>query len=95
MSEQVWLFPAIHGAIATLRGHAAAIHGQTEELSGAVGTGISLWEGQGGEQWAIEQQRLNARATEFQAAMTDFINASEEAVLQMEQQEAHTQAMFA
>ena len=44
MSEQVWLFPAIHGAIATLRGHAAAIHSQTEELSGAVGTGISLWE---------------------------------------------------
>ncbi len=95
MSEQVWMFPAIHGAIATLRGHAATINGQVEELSGAVGQGVALWEGQGSEQWAIEQQRLNARAQEYHMAMSDFINTSEEAVLQMEQQEATTQGMFA
>lgn len=46
MSEQVWNFAAIHGAIAALRGHAATINGQTEELSASVGRGISLWEGE-------------------------------------------------
>ena len=63
MSEQVWLFPPIHGAIATLRGHAAAISGQNPET---LRTGRHRHqlpgEGQGGEQWAVEQQRLNARA---------------------------------
>jgi len=94
MSEQVWNFAAIHGAIAALRGHAATINGQTEELSASVGRGISLWEGEASAQWAVEQQRLNARAMEYHAAMADFINSAEEANLQMEQQEALNQASF-
>jgi len=95
MSEQVWNFPAIHAAIGVLRGHAATIQGQTDNLSGLLGQGINLWEGQASAQWAVEQQRLNARAAEYQVAMTDFINAAEEATLQMQQQEAATQGMFA
>jgi early secretory antigenic target protein ESAT-6 len=95
MSQQVWNFAAIDGGIATLRGHAATINGQCEDLSGACSRGIALWEGEAGTQWAVAQQRLNARAQEFQVAMTDFINASEEAKLQMVQQEAINQSSFA
>jgi early secretory antigenic target protein ESAT-6 len=95
MSEQVWNFAAIDGGIASLRGHAATIKGQCDDLDGACGRGVALWEGTAGAEWAIAQQRLNARAQEYQLAMTDFINASEEAKLQMMQQESINQSSFA
>lgn len=95
MSEQVWNFPAIHGAIATLRSHAATINGQHESLDGLMGAGRGLWTGGASDQWGIEQGNLNARYGTFFAAVTDYIAAVEEATFGQQQQEAINQASFA
>ncbi len=95
MSEQVWNFAAIHGAISTLRGQAATMSAQHEELSGQLAQGQALWTGQGSEQWAAEQTRLNARYGDFFTAFNDYINAVESATEGQQQQEAINQASFA
>jgi uncharacterized protein YukE len=95
MSEQTWVFAAIHGAIATLRSHAATVNGQHEQLDQLAGAGRALWSGDASDQWGIEQGNLNARYGTFFAAFTDYIGAVEEATLQMEAQEKANQASFA
>jgi uncharacterized protein YukE len=95
MSEQTWVFAAIHTAVATLRSHAATINGQHETLDGQMATGRALWSGDASDQWGIEQGNLNARYGTFFAAVTDYIAAVEEATFQMEAQEKANQASFA
>jgi uncharacterized protein YukE len=95
MSEQVWNFPAIHGALATLRGHAGTMAAQHEQLVGLLGQLQAQWTGGASEQMAVEQTRLNARYGEFFAAVNDYINAVESATEGQQQQEAINQASFA
>lgn len=95
MSEQVWNFAAIHGAIAVLRGHAATMNGQGEQLNGDMGALKALWTGAASEQWSVEQTRLNARYAEAHAAANDYLNAVESATEGQQQQEAINQASFA
>lgn len=95
MSEQVWNFPAIDAAVGTLRGHAATINGQHEELSGLLSQGAATWSGEASTQWTVEQGRLNSRYADFFTAVTDYINAVESAKESQQQQEATNQASFA
>ena len=95
MSEQVWNFAAIHGAIGTLRGHAATMNGQHEELSGLLSQGAATWTGEASTQWTVEQTRLNSRYADFFTAVNDYINAVESATEGQQQQEATNQASFA
>ncbi|WP_084020427.1 hypothetical protein [Mycobacterium avium] len=92
--EQVWNFPMIHAQIATLRGHAATIQAGNEQAQGALGKGMAVWSGEASTQWSIEQGRLNHRAQEFQLAVTDYLNAVENATFGQEHQEAVNQASF-
>jgi WXG100 family type VII secretion target len=95
MSDQTWLFAAIHGAIGTLRTHAGTVNGQHQQLDQLATAGRALWTGDASEQWGIEQGNLNARYGTFFAALTDYIGAVEEATLQMEAQEKLNQSSFA
>jgi uncharacterized protein YukE len=95
MTEQVWNFAAIHGAVATLRGQAGTMAGQHEQLDGQLSQGAALWSGEASAQWTVEQTRLNARYGEFFAAVNDYINAVESATEGQQQQEAINQASFA
>lgn len=93
--EQVWNFPMIHAAVATLRGHAATIQAGNEQAHAALGKGAAVWGGDASTQWSIEQGRLNNRADEFKLAVSDYLNAVENATFQQEHQEATNQASFA
>lgn len=93
--EQVWNFAAIDGAIATLRGQAATMSAQHQELDALLNQGRALWSGEASEQWSVEQTRLNTRYGDFFAAFNDYINAVESAKEGQQQQEAINQASFA
>ncbi len=95
MSEQVWNFPGIHAAIATLRGHGAALQGQVETLIGLLGQGQAAWSGSASDQWSVEQTRLNNHLGEFQVAFMDYVSAVEQATMDQEHTEAAAQASFA
>jgi len=94
MSEQVWDFAAIHGAITDLRTLEGKVKLQEDDLTAMTGEGRALWTGDASEQWGIEQGNLNARYNTFFVALNDYIGSVEEATLQMQACNARAAASF-
>lgn len=94
MSQQVWDFASIHGAVGVLRGHASTIQSQNESLEGDLAQGASVWQGEAADMWTQEQRTLNTHGQEFKTAVDQYLLAVEDATNNTAHQEQINAASF-